>query len=61
MVEEQCQQQPHQGLIEDFIEMFEGLSEFSYTCVVVFPREKKEEILHFMTEEGSGQETVEGI
>ena len=45
MVEEQCQQQPHQGLIEDFIEMSEGFSESSDTCVVVFPREKKEEIL----------------
>ena len=54
MVEEQCQQQPHQGLIEDFIEMSEGLSESSYTCVVVFPREKKEEILPFMIEESSG-------
>ena len=61
MVEEQCQQQPHQGLIEDFIEMSEGLSESSDTCGVVFPREKKEEILPFMTEEGSEQETVEGI
>ena len=61
MVEEQCQQQEHQGLIEDFIEMSEGLSESSDTCVVVFPREKKEEILPFMTEEGSGQEIVEGI
>ena len=61
MVEEQCQQQPHQGLIEDFIEMSKGLSESLDTCVVVFPREKKEEILPFMTEEGSGQETVEGI
>ena len=60
MVEKQCQQQPHQGLIEDFIEMSKGLSESSDTCVVVFPREKKEEILPFMTEEGSGQETVEG-
>ena len=53
MVEEQCQQQPHQGLIEDFIEMSEGLSGSSNTCVV-FPREKKEEILPFMTEESSG-------
>ena len=61
MVEEQCQQQEHQGLIEDFIEMSEGLSKSLDTCVVVFPREKKEEILPFMTEEGSGQETVEGI
>ena len=47
MVEEQCQQQ--------------GLSESSYTCAAVFPREKKEEILPFMTEESSGHETVEGI
>ena len=42
MVEEQCQQQPHQGLIEDFIELSEGLSESSDMCAVVFPREKKE-------------------
>ena len=47
MVEEQCQQQ--------------GLSESSYDFVAVFLREKKEEILPFMTEESSGQETVEGI
>ena len=47
MVEEQCQQH--------------GLSESSYTCAAVCPREKKEEILPFMTEESSGQETVEGI
>ena len=59
MVEEQCQQQPHQGLIEDFIELSEGLSESSYMCAVVFPREKKEEILPFITEEGSGKEAVE--
>ena len=59
MVEEQCQQHPHQGLIEDFIELSEGLSESSDMCVVVFPREKKEEILPFITEEGSGKETVE--
>ena len=28
-------------------------------CAVVFPREKKEEILPFITQEGSGKETVE--
>ena len=49
MVEEQCQQQPHQGLIEDFIEMSEGLFESSDTCAVV----------PFITEEGSGKEAVE--
>ena len=59
MVEEQCQQQPHQGLIEDFIELSEGLSESSDMCAVVFPREKREEILPFITEEGSGKEKVE--
>ena len=38
MVEKQCQQQPQQGLIEDFIELSEGSFESSYTCAVVFPR-----------------------
>ena len=55
MVEEQCQQQPHQGLIEDFIELSEGLSESSDMCAVVFPREKKVEIIPFITEEGNGR------
>ena len=41
MIEEQCQQQPHQGLIEDFIELSEGLSESSDVCTVVFPRKKR--------------------
>ena len=59
MVEEQCQQQPYQGLIEDFIEMSEGLSESSDTCAVVFPREKKEEILPFITQEGSETKAIE--
>ena len=59
MEEEQCEQQPHQGLIEDFIEMSEGLSESSDTCAVVFPREKKEEILPFITKEGNETKAVE--
>ena len=59
MEEEQCQQQPHQELIEDFIELSEGLSESSYVCDVVFPRENQEEILPFIIEEGSGKEIVE--
>ena len=46
MVEEQCQQQ--------------GLSESSYTCAVVCPWEKEEEITALLTEESSGQETMEG-
>ena len=59
MAEEQCQQQPHEELIEDFIELYEGLFESSDTCVVVFPREKKEEILPFITEEGNETKAVE--
>ena len=34
MAEEQCEQQPHQGLIEDFIEMSEGLN--PQICVMLF-------------------------
>ena len=56
MEEEQCEQQPHQGLIKDFIQMSEGLSKSSDMCDVVFPRENQEEILPFITEEGSGIE-----
>ena len=59
MAEEQCEQQPHQEHIEDFIELSEGVFESSDTCAVVFPREKKEEILPFISEEGSGKEIVE--
>ena len=56
MAEEQCQQQPHEEFIEDFIELSEGFFKSSDTCAVVFPREKKEEILPFITKEGSGIE-----
>ena len=59
MVEEQCEQQSHQELIEDFIELFEGLSESSVMCDVFFPREKKEEIFPFITEEGNETKAVE--
>ena len=59
MAEEQCQQQPHEELIEDFIELSEELFKSSDTCVVVFPREKKEEILPFITEKGSETKAVE--
>ena len=56
MAEEQCEQQPHQELIEDFIEISEGLDESSDMCDVVFPRENQEEIIALLTEEGSGIE-----
>ena len=51
MVEEQCEQQPHEELIEDSIELSEGLTESSYMCDVVFPRENQEEIISLLTEE----------
>ena len=53
MAEEQSEQQPHQELIEDFIELSEGLAESSDMCDVVFPRENQEEIIALLTEEGS--------
>ena len=56
MAEEQCEQQPHQELIEDFIELSEGLAKSSDMCDVVFPRENQEEIIALLTEEGSGIE-----
>ena len=56
MAEEQCEQQPHQELIEDFIEISEGLDESSDMCDVVFPRENQEEIIAVLIEEGSGIE-----
>ena len=59
MVEEQCEQQPHQELIEDFIELSEGLTESSDMCDVVFPRENQEQISALITEESSGHETGE--
>ena len=59
MAEEQCEQQPHQELIEDFIELSEGLAESSDMCDVVFPRENQEEIISLLTEEGSKTKAVE--
>ena len=56
MAEDQCEQQPHHELIEDFIELPEGLDESSDMCDVVFPRENQEEIIAVLTEEGSGLE-----
>ena len=59
--EEECQseQQPHEELIEDFIELSEGLAESSDMCGVVFPRENQEEIISLLTEEGSKTKAVE--
>ena len=59
MAEEQCEQQPHEELIEDFIELSEGLAESSYVCDVVFPRENEEEIISLLTKEVSKTKAVE--
>ena len=59
MAEEQCEQHPHQELIEDFIELSEGLAESSDMCDVVFPRENQEEIISLLAEEGSKTKAVE--
>ena len=59
MAEKKCQQQPHEELIEDFIELSEGLAESSDMCDVVFPRENQEEIIALLTEEGSETKAVE--
>ena len=59
MAEKKCEQQPHQELIEDFIELSEGLAESSDMCDVVFPRENQEEIISLLTEEGNKTKAVE--
>ena len=59
MAEKKSEQQPHQELIEDFIELSEGLAESSDMCDVVFPRENQEEIISLLTEEGSKTKAVE--
>ena len=51
LVEEQCQQQLQEGLIENF--------ESSNTGYAVCPWEKKEETSPMLTEEGSGKEEME--
>ena len=59
MAEEQCEQQPHQERIEDFIELSEGLAESLDICDVVFPRVNQEEIIALLTEEGNETKAVE--
>ena len=59
MVEEHCQQQLQEGLIEKFAEYSEGLPESSNIGATVYPWEKKEAISPLLTEEGSGKEVVE--
>ena len=59
MAEKKCQQQPHEELIEDSIELSEGLAESLDMCDVVFPRENQEEIIALLTEEGNETKAVE--
>ena len=59
MAEEQCEQQPHQELIENFIELSEGLAESLDMCDVVFPRENQEGIIVLLTEKGNETKAVE--
>ena len=56
MVEEQCQQQLQEGLIENFAKYSEGLFESSTIGAVVCPWEKNSPML---TEEGSGKDVVD--
>ena len=58
MVEEQCQQELQEGLIENFAEYSKGLSESSAIGVVVCPWEKNSPMLN---EEGSGKDVVEEL
>ena len=59
MADEQCEQQPHQELIENFIELSEGLAESLDMCDVVFPRENQEGIIPLLTKEGNETKAVE--
>ena len=56
MVEEQCQQELQDGLIENFAEYSKGLSESSAIGAAVCPWEKNSPMLN---EEGSGKDVVE--
>ena len=58
MVEEQCQQQLQEGLIENFVEYSEGIFESSAISAIVCPWEKNSLML---TEEGSGNDVVDKL
>ena len=59
MVEEHCQQQLQEGLIENFAKYSEGLFVSSDIGDAVCPWEKKEEISPLLTKEDSGKKAVE--
>ena len=54
MVEKHSEQQLQEDMIEDFVEVVEGLSESSNIGVTFWPWKKEEHISALITEEGSG-------
>ena len=56
MVEKHSEQQLQEEMIEDFVEVVEGLSESSNIGVTFWPWKKEEQISALITEEGSGIE-----
>ena len=59
MVEKHSEQQLQEEMIEDFVEVVEGLSESSNIGVTFWPWKKEEQISALITEEGSGTKVVE--
>ena len=59
MVEKHSEQQLQEDMIEDFVEVVEGLSESSNIGVAFWPWKKEEQIIALITEEGSGKEEIE--
>ena len=56
MVEKHSEQQLQEEMIEDFVEVVEGLSAFSNIGVTFWPWKQEEQISALITEEGSGIE-----
>ena len=56
MVEKHSEQQLQEEVIEDFVEVVEGLSESSNIGVTFWPWKQEEHISALITEEGSGRE-----
>ena len=59
MVDNHSEQQLQEEMIEDFVEVVEGLSESSNIGVSFWPWKKEEQIIVSITEEGSGKEEIE--
>ena len=59
MVEKHSEQQLQEEMIEDFVEVVEGLSESSNIGVAFWPWKKEEQIIALITEEGSEKEEIE--